>query len=301
MLDATEVRFRAARRATARERDAAVSAGVSGVEIDQWISTRFVLPKVDLPLFAGDAPHTAARLLRAIWGLGNKPLPNLVQLCESRGVRVYSLPPFADAVDAYSIWRREIPYVFLARRKTPERIRFDLAHEIGHLVLHGGESCETPSQEREADAFASEFLVPADSIIEYLSPSASVHDLLIVRKQFGVSAMALAFAAHKAGRLSDWLYRQMCIELSARGFRNSEPAGMADHEMSRVFPQVLNRSKSAKASARVIASELDLPLSDVYALTFGAELRAAQSTDVTSAGHRPQPNGQRLRVVRTRR
>lgn len=296
-LAASEVRFRAARRATARERDAAVAAGVSGVEIDRWISCRYVLPAIDLPQFAGDTPETAARLLRGVWGLGTKPLPNLVQLCESRGIRVYSLPPFADAVDAYSVWRSDVPYIFLARRKTPERIRFDLAHELGHLVLHGGESCETAAQEREADVFASEFLMPAASIIEHLGQNPSVHELLSAREGFKVSAMALAYAAHKSGRLTDWAYRHMCIELSSRGFRTAEPGGMSNYEMSRVFPQVLDGSRSSPVKARVIADDLQLPLSDVHALTFGAELRAAQSTEVTSESSRSRPQGRHLRAV----
>ncbi|MFE3222903.1 ImmA/IrrE family metallo-endopeptidase [Nocardia sp. NPDC059228] len=297
IFDSSEVRFRAARRASARERDAAVAAGISGVEIDGWISQRFVLPEVGLPSLAGNSPQIAAQLLRGVWGLGTKALPNLVQLCESRGVRVYSLPPFADAVDAYSMWRSGTPYVFLARRKSPERIRFDLAHEIGHLVLHDSEPCETAALEREADAFASEFLVPAASIIEYLPSNPLVADILDVRSQFKVSAMALAMAAQKAGWLSDWNYRQICIELSTRGFRSSEPGGMPNYEMSRVFPQVLNRPDS-KVNARTIASELDLPVSDVHALTFGVELRTAQDTEVTSDTSHTSPSGRyRLHAV----
>lgn len=294
-LAATDVRFRAARRATARERDAAVAAGISGVEVDRWISTRFVLPGVDLQSFVGDEPRTAARLLRGIWGLGTKPLPNLVQLCESRGVRVYSLPPFADAVDAYSIWNEGVPYVFLARSKTPERIRFDLAHEIGHLVLHGDEGGETTAQEREADTFASEFLMPSASVIEYLRHNPSIDELLAVRNSFKVSAMAMAFAAHKSGRMTDWAYRQSCIELSQRGFRKSEPGGMPNYEMSRVFPQVLNAGRTS--SARTIASDLELPLEDIHALTFGVELREAQLTEVTSDTGRRPPTVRHLRVV----
>lgn len=268
------------------------------MEIDRWISARYVLPAVSLPSFAGNDPKTAAQLLRGVWGLGTKPLPNLIQLCESRGIRVYSLPPFADAVDAYSMWWSGTPYVFLARRKSPERIRFDLAHEVGHLVLHDAEPCATTAVEREADAFASEFLMPAASIVEYLSPTPSVNDILAVRSQFKVSAMALAFAAHKAGRISDWTYRQVCIELSTRGFRTSEPGGMPNYEMSRVFPQVLSRSNTRRVTARGIAKDLDLPLSDVHALTFGTELRFAQETEVTSEGSHDRPTGQyRLRAV----
>lgn len=297
LFSAPEVCFRAARRASAREREAAVAAGISGVEIDRWISARFALPQVDLPVFIGDSPRTAARLLRDTWGLGTKPLPNLVQLCESRGVRVYSLPPFADEVDAYSIWRRDIPYVFLARRKTPERIRFDLAHELGHLVLHGAISGEEVTLEREADSFASEFLMPAASIIEYLSQNASVDELLSVREQFKVSAMALAFAAHKAGRMSDWAYRQTCIELTQRGFRKGEPGGMPNYEMSRVFAQVLGGNRAGAVNARAIADDLGLPLSDVHALTFGAELRLAQPTEVSSNTNRRVTGGRHLRAV----
>jgi Zn-dependent peptidase ImmA (M78 family) len=299
---ASDVSFRAARRATARQREAAVAAGVHGVEIDRWISHRFVLPSLDLPTFCGDDPQTAAQLLRSMWGLGTKPLPNLVQLCESKGIRVYTLPPFADAVDAYSIWRDEVPYIFLARRKTSERIRFDLAHELGHLILHSAEPAETTAQEREADAFASEFLIPADSIVEYLGHNPSVREILATRSMFKVSALALTAAARKAGRLTDWAYRQTCIELAQRGFRLSEPGGMPNYEMSRVFAQVLGGSRGSVVNARLIASELDLPLSDVHALTFGVELRPAQDTEVTSQSNargtdRFVPVGRHLQIV----
>ncbi|GFG83339.1 hypothetical protein MALGJ_00150 [Mycolicibacter algericus] len=276
-LCANEVRFRSARRATARQRDSAVAAGVAGVEIDHWISQRFDRPQLDLPTFDGLGPRTAASTLRAMWGLGTRPLPNLVQLAESRGVRVYTLPPFADVVDAYSIWRDDVPYVFLARRKTPEHIRFDVAHEIGHLVLHSNEP-ERQRRKSEADAFASEFLMPEDSLDEYVRFNATVPELLQIREYFKVSAMALTYAAHRAGRMSDWTYRQACITLSQNGFRSSEPGGMTNYEMSRVFPSVFS---SPSASATAIARDR-IPVSDVHALTFGAELRLAPVTAVTT-------------------
>ncbi|MEU9808568.1 ImmA/IrrE family metallo-endopeptidase [Mycobacterium sp. NPDC050853] len=285
---AADVNFRAMRRASAQQREAAVAAGVLGVEIDRWISQRFVLPPLDLPIFVGHKPRTAARVLRGMWGLGTKPLPNLVQLCESRGIRVYTLPPFADAVDAYSIWRDDIPYIFIARCKTPERIRFDLAHELGHLVLHYGAPAETPSAERDADAFASEFLMPTDSLTEYLPYNATVRELLQARSQFKVSAMALAYAAHSSGRLTDWAYRQICIELSQKGFRTAEPGGMPNYEISRVFAQVLAGPRNSMIDAQLIATDLAVPVSEVHALTFGAQLRPAQAIEVTNDAHRRQ-------------
>ncbi|CPT64626.1 Uncharacterised protein [Mycobacteroides abscessus] len=54
---------------------------------------------------------------------------------------------------------------------------------------------------------------------------------------------------------------------------------MASYETSRVFPQVLSSARDARVNARVIATELELPVAEVHVLTFGAELRMAQDTD----------------------
>jgi len=272
-IEVGTVSFRAARRATARHRGAAVAAGSIGIEIDQWISGRFVLPPVDVPTHPGEDPRLAARLVRAEWGLGTRPLPNAVQLAESRGVRVYTLPPIAEEVDAYSAWHDDRPFVFLARRRSPEGMRFDVAHELGHLVLHPAAACDDTAQEREANEFASEFLIPRDAIPEYLRTNPPISELLEVRDQFKVSAMALAHATHGAGRMTDWAYRNTCIELSGRGFRKGEPGGMPAHEMSRVFPQIVG--PQGPVTARQIAADLRVPVQEVRALTFGVELGAA--------------------------
>ncbi|MDV3131447.1 XRE family transcriptional regulator [Mycobacterium sp. 29Ha] len=296
-IEVASVSFRAARRATARSRNAAVAAGAIGIEVDRWISQRFVLPTVDVPAHPEMDPRLAARLVRAQWGLGTRPLPNAVQLAESRGVRVYTLPPIAEEVDAYSAWHTARPYIFLSRRRSPERMRFDVAHELGHLVLHPAAACDDAAQEREADAFASEFLVPLDAIPEYLRSNPSLAELLRVRDQFKVSAMALAYATHAAGRMTDWAYRNTCIELSARGFRSSEPGGMAAHEMSRVFPQILG--SPSNVFARHIAADLHVPVEEVRALTFGVELGCATpATDVPAAQATADVGYQRLQVVR---
>ncbi|GAA4811519.1 XRE family transcriptional regulator [Tomitella cavernea] len=273
-LDVARVSFRAARRATARSRHAAVAAGTLGIEIDQWISRRYTMPTVMLPTYSGEGPTLAARLLRAEWALGTRPLPNAIQLAESRGVRVYTLAPIAEDVDAYSTWHGDTPYIFLSRRRSPERMRFDVAHELGHLVLHAAAGCDDQSHEREADAFASELLIPRDSLPEHLRKDPTCAEILDVRSRFKMSAMALAFAAHKAGRMTDWTYRQLCIELSGRGYGSTEHGGMPAHEMSRVFPQILG-SGPGKVTARQIAAELSLPAEDVRSMTFGVELHTA--------------------------
>lgn len=287
------VAFRAGRGTTKRQRDAAVAAGATGVEVNGWISDRFQLPAIRVPDLACEEPRLAAMMLREEWGLGTAPLPNLVQLCESRGVRVYGLPELAESVDAYSFWRGATPFIFTARRKTPERTRFDLAHELGHLVLHRHSDEEsTPAQEREADGFASELLIPRTSITEYLPYNPEVVQVLKVKRSFQISAMALAYATHKAGRMSDWVYRQTCITLSQRGYRSGEPDGMEHHERSRVFPAVLSADRQERMTVSRIAEDLSLPAGDIHALTMGTELRVVTADEPASSTSRPRgPSG----------
>lgn len=277
---ADEVNFRAGRRANARERNSAVEISSYGGLLINWVKERFSLPSSNIPQLQDEDPKIAARMLREEWGLGTKPLPNLVQLCESKGIRVLGLPVLAESVDAYSHWLNNEPFVYIARSKTPERTRFDVAHELGHLVLHNSSDCLGEDIERQANDFASEFLIPKDSIIEFLPRNPSVDDIIRLKKYFKVSAMALAYAINQSGRMSEWAYRQTCVELTRRGYRSSEPEGMESHEQSRVFRFVLDPQRRPRITVREIARTLFLPEDDVHALTFGVELRLVGEREV---------------------
>ncbi len=315
VLTAPQVNFRAGRRTTATQRAAALASGTHAVELSQWVTGRFRLPSVDVPDLTGEGPLMAAQLLRQAWGLGVTPLPNLVQLSESRGIRVFGLPPLAAAVDAFSAWHDEAPYIFLARRRTPEDTRFDLAHELGHLVLHsrrGAEPTEAPDtarQEREADEFASELLFPRKAVFECVPHNPPVDRLLQVKRHFGVSALAAAHSTHKAGRMSDWCYRQTMTELGRRGFRTGEPGGMSSYEHSRVFAAVFSPGNQQKNTVPALAGQLCLPPEDVHALTLESSLflaaanalRPVRGTDpvatVPAADRAPSRRRGHLRVV----
>src|SRR4030095_1201305 len=126
--------FRSLTSMTATHRDAALAAGSIGFEISDWVTARFELPPaslLDLHLYD---PETAAQTLRQEWGLGERPISNMIHLLESKGVRVFSLAENTREVNAYSVWRRDHPYVFLNTFKSAECSRFDSAHELAHLV-----------------------------------------------------------------------------------------------------------------------------------------------------------------------
>lgn len=274
-LEEDRVFFRARRRSSASQKHAATSAGRTGVELYALITEHFVLPELTVPDLAGLDPLDAAQQVRAEWHLGIDPLPNSVRLAESHGVRVLSLPSGTADVDAFSIWEDGRPYVFLSTMKTAERSRFDLAHELGHLVMHSGLDASSDLErnaEKEADQFASELLMPRILLRARVGREPSISAVLKLKTYLGVSAMALAHALHKAGLMTDWSYRQTCIELTKRGYRSSEPEGM-DRETSRVFSVILPALHKSKGwGTEEIAQCLGVPATEVHDLTFGQAL-----------------------------
>lgn len=297
-LEEDRVFFRARRRTSAAQKHEATAAGRTGVELYAVITEYFGLPSVDVPELAHLDPVAAAQLIRTEWGLGVDPLPNSIQLAESKGIRVLSLPGATADVDAFSLWEEGRPYIFLSTAKSAERSRFDLAHELGHLVLHSG---LTPSDEgernaeREADQFASELLVPRIWLRSTVHREPTVDEILKLKTHCGVSAMALTYALHKAGILTDWNYRQACINLGKRGYKTGEPSGMA-RETSRVFSSVLpSLKKNHGIGTEELARTLGVHPPEIHGLTFGQALAGISRTD---HGGEPAPGERpKLRVV----
>ena len=290
-LDDDQVSFRARRRATAYQRGAARAAGAIGTEIYEWIAERFRLPAVNVPDLDRDPPARAASALRAVWGRGEEPLPNLIQLAEANGVRVMSLPVDAETVDAFSAWIDDRPFVFLSTAKTAERSRFDLAHELGHLVMHS-RSRGDGDAEAEADAFASAFLMPRDSLAARAGREPAVPHILRLRSYYRVSAMAVARSLHDIGRLSDWGYRQNCVRLTQLGYRSAEPGGI-DRELSRVFRIVADTLRADGRGTEQIGEDLGLSAQELHGFTFGQFVASVDGGGLRSAASRPS-----LRLVR---
>ena len=164
LLSIEDISFRALSRMTAGQRDSAVAAGSLAVELAAWIDERFHLPKPAIPDFRQSGGAGPAMAARASWGLGEKPIRNMVHLLEAHGVRVFSLVEDCDEVDAFSVWTNGVPFVFLNTRKTAERSRWDAAHELGHLILHR-HTHYSRQLEIEANEFATNFLMPQSGFI----------------------------------------------------------------------------------------------------------------------------------------
>jgi Zn-dependent peptidase ImmA (M78 family)/DNA-binding XRE family transcriptional regulator len=282
-IDTGAVSFRNFSKMSAKERDAAISAGSLGLQLGVWIEERFNLPKPNLlDLSYETNPAAAASLLRQYWGLGERPISNMLALLETHGVRLFSLAENTASVNAFSFWRDNKPFVFLNNFKTAESSIFDAAHELGHLVMHKhGDPKETRSAEREANSFASAFLMPEKDIKARVPRRITVDVVLKAKMRWRVSAMAMAYRLNAVGLLSDWQYKSVCIELGKRGYRLGEPVGIP-REASVIWRKVLAQLWSERTTKNDIADSLHLPLDELEGLIWnlaGPEQRPSRRAE----------------------
>ncbi len=185
----------------------------------------------------------------------------MIHLVEAKGVRVFSLAIDAREVDAFSVWKDGVPFIFLNTCKSAEHGRFDVAHELGHLVLHKHNGPRGRDAEREAHQFASAFLMPRGSVIGHAPKFATYPVLVALKRIWLVSLSALNYRLHALQLLTDWQYRGLCVEIAKRG-RDQEP-NEAPRETSLFLPKMLESLYEDGISREQIARELCIPTSEL--------------------------------------
>lgn len=196
------------------------------------------LPSVRLPreLFVDegadrDELERAAAAVRTELGVPSGPVANVVRLMEAQGVSVSRLRVEDERVSAFSQWIDGRPVVMLSSDKMDAaRSRFDAAHEFGHLVLHPEPEAGNALLERQADAFAAAFLMPAQEIAPQLPRRFSLGAYLELKRVWGVSIAALLYRGRSLGVITDTAYRRAVITMSSQYGRRREPGDLGPAE-----------------------------------------------------------------------
>ncbi|MDT8912042.1 XRE family transcriptional regulator [Amycolatopsis sp. PS_44_ISF1] len=179
-----------------------------------------------MPIAAHGTAAAVAAALRAEWDLPEGPVDNLAGLLESAGVRIMRRELGTAAQDAVSTWPAgQPPLILINRDLTPDRERFTLAHEVGHLAMH-----ELPSedQEKEANEFAGEFLAPA-SDLEPLLRGLTVRQfpkLAELKMTWKVSMAMLIQRAADLDCISASQFKSFRIRLNQYGWTRYEPGDL---------------------------------------------------------------------------
>ena len=184
-----------------------------------------------------DEMEAAAQKVGECWGLSDKPIKDLQYVLEQNGILVTGFPTDADKIDAFS--QRTIVdnadvfliAVALGKQFSECRIRFDMAHELGHIVMHPwSEDIESLSKdefkarERQANMFASAFLLPRESFLrDVLQYPTDLNYYRHLKKKWKVSIQAMIVRAKQLDAISPSQYQYMFRQLSKNGWRISEP------------------------------------------------------------------------------
>lgn len=282
--------FRATSKLAKKDEATARSLSTLAIELSDWIEATYHSPAPAVPevqdLIGSDdelSPEQAAEAVRGAWGLGVAPVKNLLQLLESKGAKVYSAGGPLQAIDAFSFRHGATPVIFLNVHKSAERLRFDLAHELGHLVMHGGSLSVEPGKEKEqaANDFASSFLMPRSDVIGAIhGNNLMLEDVLMLKRRWRVSAMALNLRAHRLGVISEWTYSTLAKQLSMAGFRRGEPGSDLRAESSSLLTQVMSDMRSRGQGFSELARLLDVRAQDVQDLMLGIVTFAIQGDGV---------------------
>jgi Zn-dependent peptidase ImmA (M78 family) len=192
----------------------------------------------------------------------DSPIDNLVFILEKKGVVVLALPIALDNMDAFSVWvgnNERRPVIALSKNvEHGDRLRFSLAHELGHLVMHQAMTGDINQIDREADEFASEFLTPKDVIEKEIIRPVTIASLLPLKKRWKVSIRSLIRCAYQVGAISENQYKYLMIQISKQGGKN-EPIKISP-EKPRLLGQLAEMQYNSPIDYKALASNMNLPV-----------------------------------------
>ena len=165
--------------------------------------------------------------------LGSGTNQNLLLEIEKMGIVVYE-QQLDMSTDAFSFWSNdETPYIILGDNKgIAVRRNFDIAHELGHLLLHRQVEFDLLTRdeykdvEKEADWFAAHFLLPEKRFMEdfnQISKKSNPEYFVVLKEKWHVSIQAMAMRAYALKGLTDSQYRYFWSLINKKGFKKSEP------------------------------------------------------------------------------
>lgn len=192
----------------------------------KFIDEKLNLPEVDFPSIdveTNEDIERAAEKTRSHWGLGMGPISNMVRVVENAGAVVTYFDGVSTSVDALSITAKRPIIIRNDSKQSPYRLRFDLAHETGHLIMHEGQVTGDRLTESQANRFASAFLMPratfSKDFMMFGNRGSRINwkGLSEIKLKWKVTKAAILYRAKDLSLINSDQYRSAIIGLKKRG------------------------------------------------------------------------------------
>ena len=221
-----------------------------------------------------DDAEAAAASVRTAWNLGGGPIPDMTELLEERGIKVFkwSLPGSVDGLSCRvrRVRGDDVPVVVCSTGKSLERQRFTIAHELGHLVL---DAPPAVPEERACHRFAGAFLAPGEELIREVGRrrfNFGFGELIEIKHMFGISAAALVMRMRDLGIITEATVQDIFGGMGS-GWRTDEPCPLERKENPTRFRRLCLRALAENDISESKAAELlRLRVSEIEGIMAGA-------------------------------
>ncbi len=180
--------------------------------------------EINIPHFSVDEEEMnaedIARAVRQKLMLPRGPIENLTRILEDAGCIIMHCDFGTRMIDGLSLCVPKLPPMMFINKNIPaDRLRFTVAHELGHIVMH---KYFTPTMEDEANEFAAEFLMPSSDIRSELT-GLSIEKLACLKMRWKTSMQALLYRANTLQKIAERNKQYLWMQICKAGYRVNEP------------------------------------------------------------------------------
>ena len=248
--------FRSLKSNAARAKEVMLTKSNWGDELVNQLAREIKYPAINMPQlpkefenqerFSYDELDAISKHVRLHWGLGVSPIGNLTHILEKNGIIIIAINSGFNETDACSAIVNGRPLVFMdTHKECAVRSRFNLAHELAHLLLHNRiQQADLENKkildriEKEANQFASCFLLPRESFLADIR-SSSLESFLPLKRKWKVSIAAMVYRCKELEIFSESQLIYIQKQISAKRWRKEEPY---DQEWPCETPILLSKS-----------------------------------------------------------
>ena len=208
---------------------------------------------------AEDVEQVAVKL-RHSWELGLGPIDHLAEILEARGIKVGMVKGVGD-FDSLMLWanNKTIPVIVVKEDISGDRQRFNMAHELGHLILEIPSGWNEKQIEKAAFRFAGAFLAPAQTVQEELGAKRQrldLHELQLLKQKYGLSMQAWIYRAKDLGILPEARAQALFKEFRAKGWHREEPGDPYPPEKLDRLERLVRRALAEELISDARAAEI---------------------------------------------
>lgn len=211
-----------------------------------------------------DEIEDVAEGVRDAWDLGLDPIPDLIDVLETHGVRVFMIEADAEnKFDGLAARVNGMPIVVVGRHWPGDRQRFTLAHELGHLMLEG-RLADDLNEEMACNRFAGAFLFPRASVKQELGQhrnAIELKELGLLKEEFGLSMAGILYRARDLGIITPGYREEQAKLFRIKGWFRKEPGHDYPTEKAHIFEQLVFHALAEEYIGESKAAELmNIPL-----------------------------------------